>query len=108
MAVKTKAKKGGGAKKKPAAAKKRASNDELDAQAATIVDLRDNQDKSWSEVAEETGIAMGRLRGLYNRGGGEPTRERKGKAKKAAVEAGKKLAKKGKAARGKKKAATPS
>jgi hypothetical protein len=108
MAVKPKAKKGG-AKKKASSngTRTRASNEELDTQAAEVVKLRDEQDLSWAEVAEKTGIAMGRLRGLYNRGGGTPTRERKGAAKAKAVEAGKKLAKKGKSAR-KKKAASPS
>jgi len=101
MATKTKkaAKKGGKAAAKKSGSnggeRKRATNEELDEQAAEVVRLRDEEDLSWQEVADKTGIAMGRLRGLYNRGGGEPTRERKGAAKKKAAETAKKNAKKG-------------
>lgn len=86
MAAKT-AKKGG-AKKSAAKSKsnggtKRASNEELDKLAARVVDLRDNKGKSWGEIEEALDVNPGRLRSLYNRGGGEPTRERKGSAKAA-------------------------
>jgi hypothetical protein len=53
----------------------RASADELDRLGAKVVDLRDNKGKSWGEIEEALDIAPGRLRSLYNRGGGEP-RER--------------------------------
>lgn len=82
---KTAAKKGGKTVAKKSGSKNdersRASNDELDEQAAEVVRLRDEEELSWAEVAEESGIAMSRLRGLYNRGGGEATRERRGAAK---------------------------
>lgn len=53
----------------------RASADELDRLAAKVVDLRDNKGKSWGDIEEALDVAPGRLRSLYNRGGGEP-RER--------------------------------
>ena len=81
----TTAAKGKTAAKKPAATS-RASNEELDAQATEVVRLRDEEDMSWGEVAEETGIPTGRLRALYNRGGGKPTRQRRGSAKAAPKE----------------------
>lgn len=89
MATKTKgaAAKKGTAKKGATKAKsnggesKRASNEELDALAAQVVDLRDNEEKSWGEIQEELDIEPSRLRSLYNRGGGEPTRKRQGSAK---------------------------
>lgn len=59
---------------------KRASDEELDELAEQVVELRDEEDKSWSEIEEELGIAPGRLRALYNRGGGEPSRKRQGAA----------------------------
>lgn len=81
MATSSRTKKRGAAK--PAAKSKsnggesrtRASADELDRLAAKVVDLRDNKEKSWSDIEEALDIAPGRLRSLYNRGGGEP-RER--------------------------------
>jgi len=87
MATAAKSKKSG-AKKSAAKSKtnggtKRASNEELDTLAAKVVDLRDNKGKSWGEIEETLDINPGRLRSLYNRGGGTPTRERKGSAKAA-------------------------
>lgn len=79
-----------GAKKSSSASKngksesKRASNEELDKQAAQVVKMRDEDEKSWGEIEEALDIAPSRLRALYNRGGGKPTRQRKGAAKKEA------------------------
>lgn len=64
--------------------KSRASNEELDELAEQVVDLRDNEGLSWGEIQEQLDIAPSRLRSLYNRGGGEPTRKRQGAAAKKA------------------------
>jgi hypothetical protein len=61
---------------------KRASADELDKLAARVVALRDDKGKSWGEIEEILEVAPGRLRSLYNRGGGEPTRKKQGSATK--------------------------
>lgn len=103
MATKTKKGKKGAKAKSTAKnnGRTRASNEELDEQAAEVVRLRDEEDLSWAEVEEETGIASSRLRALYNRGGGKPTRERKGAAKAEEKPKGK-SGKKGKKGKGKK------
>jgi hypothetical protein len=87
----------GTAKKKSSGGRTRATNEELDKQAAEVVRLRDKEDKSWKEVVEITGLPMSRMRGLYNRGGGVSTGERKGAAKAAEKASGKKGATKAKA-----------
>jgi DNA-directed RNA polymerase specialized sigma24 family protein len=71
----------------------RASSDELDKLAAQVVKLRDVQGKSWGEIEEALDVAPGRLRALYNRGGGEPTRKRQGKAAVATDKEGKSASK---------------
>lgn len=103
VATKTSARKGKAATKSKAAnksksnggEKKRATDEELDELAEQVVDLRDNEELSWTEIEEQLDIAPSRLRSLYNRGGGEPTRKRQGAA--AAKE--KPKAKKGKKTR---------
>jgi len=52
----------------------RASNEELDELASKVVKLRDSDGKSWGDIGDELDIAPGRLRQLYNRGGGKPNR----------------------------------
>lgn len=66
---------------KPAARAERASEAQLDKDAARVVKMRDQQNKSWSDIADATGIASSRLRQLYNRGGGTPTATKAGSAK---------------------------
>lgn len=75
------------AKKAPVRAE-RASEAQLDKDAAKVVKLRDNQNKSWGDIADLTDIAPSRLRALYNRGGGSPSAT-KAPAKKAAKPAAK-------------------
>lgn len=80
----------------------RATNEELDELAEQVVDLRDNEGLSWGEIEDQLEVAPSRLRSLYNRGGGEPTRKRQGAAaakekadtKKAGKKGGKKRARK--------------
>lgn len=83
----TKPKRKPAAKKAPARAE-RASEAQLDKDAAKVVKLRDNQNKSWGDIADLTDIAPSRLRALYNRGGGSPSATKaptkKGSAKPAA------------------------
>lgn len=81
----------GGAKK---GGSTRASNAELDKLAEKVVELRDNQELSWGEIEAKLEVAPSRLRQLYNRGGGKPTRERKGAAKASENGKGKTTAKK--------------
>ena len=84
----TKARKGKAATKSKAANKSksnggertRATDEELDELAEQVVDLRDNEELSWSEIEEQLDIAPSRLRSLYNRGGGEPSKKRQGAA----------------------------
>jgi hypothetical protein len=67
---------------KPAAARaERASEGQLDKDAARVVKMRDQQNKSWADIEAATGIASSRLRQLYNRGGGAPTATKAGSAK---------------------------
>lgn len=88
MATKTSARKGKAATKGKAANKSksnggersRATDEELDELAEQVVDLRDNEELSWGEIEEQLEIAPSRLRSLYNRGGGEPTKKRQGSA----------------------------
>jgi hypothetical protein len=75
--------KAGAAKGRGAAAKaksngggERATEAQLDKLSAQVVKLRDTQGKSWTEVCETLDIQPSRARQLYNRGGGEPTRQR--------------------------------
>lgn len=76
----------------------RATDAELDKLAARVVNLRDVKNQAWGDIAETLDIAPSRLRALYNRGGGEPTRERKGTAKAATGAAAKNTKSAGKAA----------
>lgn len=73
-AAKPAAKKAGAAKK--ASERTRASNEELDALAEQVVDLRDNQGLAWGVIGEQLDVEPSRLRALYNRGGGQPSRKR--------------------------------
>jgi hypothetical protein len=47
--------------------------------------MRDQQNKSWGDIEDATGIAASRLRALYNRGGGAPSGAKSGTAKKGAA-----------------------
>lgn len=75
-ATKTGKKKGTSAKGKSTAKsngdRTRATDEELDKLAARVVKLRDVDEKSWSDIEDIMDIGPGRLRQLYNRGGGEP------------------------------------
>jgi hypothetical protein len=80
---------------KAATAKTRASNEELDELAAKVVKLRDSDGKSWGDIGDELDIAPGRLRQLYNRGGGKPNRVKAASTKAAENGSGKTAGKKG-------------
>lgn len=86
-------------KAKGSATRTRATEEELDTLAEQVVDMRDNDDMSWGEIEKKLKIAPSRLRQLYNRGGGKPTRERRGTAKAATGAAAKSGTAKGKASR---------
>jgi hypothetical protein len=98
---KSKGAKGAKGKAKETPTRERASEAELDKLAARVVTLRDDKGKSWAEIEETLEVAPSRLRALYNRGGGEPTRERKGSAKAADKAKGAKGKGKGKGKKGK-------
>jgi hypothetical protein len=97
---KTTAAKKTAAKKSTAAP--RATEAQLDRDAARVVKMRDQQNKSWGDIEEATGIAPSRLRQLYTRGGGQSS----GTRGKGAASGGRKTAAKKGAAKGAAKATT--
>jgi hypothetical protein len=56
--------------------RERASEAQLDKLSTQVVKMRDVQSKGWTEICETLDIQPSRARQLYNRGGGEPTRQK--------------------------------